>query len=575
MSGTRSARRLTRSRFIRERRAFRIAQLRPREFWLGSAAWLVFFVYPIVPGALVRAAYGALQADNGRTRFLVLATFLVLAEVGMATILALGHSTYMSAFEAVESLVRGNVLHSRLSSGGPDAARRDVSSGDVVTRLRDDPKDLIMLMDNWIDVLGSCVFGTVALAMLARIDALAALVMLVPLLLFGFFNRFAGNRLRRVRSAAREATSDATDYLNAAFGGALTVKVTGSQRSVLRRIDALNARRSTTMVRDQTANEGLWALNGSVGDICIGCALVVAARRLDHAGDIALFAAYAMNLIWLPQKIGGALVGRRRFDVAVARIDSLLPTSGSDRETAGAGTVQDDRDPLVTDRPLPILGGPVAPPLRRPPLVPLDLLVVRALTVNDRGLGPLSFELKRGTLNVVSGPVGSGKSSFLRALIGLLDIDEGEVLWNGCVISDRAAFFVPPQCAFVAQVPHLFSDTLEDNLLLGSETDPEPAIRMAAFDQDVAELRHGLATRVGAGGVRLSGGQAQRAAAARALVQNAELVILDDLTSALDVETEVLLWNRLAESGRTVLAVSNRPVAIARADQHMELQARG
>ena len=575
MSGTRSARRLTRSRFIRERRAFRIAQLRPREFWLGSAAWLVFFVYPIVPGALVRAAYGALQADNGRTRFLVLATFLVLAEVGMATILALGHSTYMSAFEAVESLVKGNVLHSRLSSGGPDAAPRDVSSGDVVTRLRDDPKDLIMLMDNWIDVLGSCVFGTVALAMLARIDTLAALVMLVPLFLFGFFNRFAGNRLRRVRSAAREATSDATDYLNAAFGGALTVKVTGSQRSVLRRIDALNARRSTTMVRDQTANEGLWALNGSVGDICIGCALVVAARRLDHAGDIALFAAYAMNLIWLPQKIGGALVGRRRFDVAVARIDSLLPSSGSDRETAGAGTVQDDRDPLVTDRPLPILGGPVAPPLRRPPLVPLDLLVVRALTVNDRGLGPLSFELKRGTLNVVSGPVGSGKSSFLRALIGLLDIDEGEVLWNGCVISDRAAFFVPPQCAFVAQVPHLFSDTLEDNLLLGSETDPEPAIRMAAFDQDVAELRHGLATRVGAGGVRLSGGQAQRAAAARALVQNAELVILDDLTSALDVETEVLLWNRLAESGRTVLAVSNRPVAIARADQHMELQARG
>ena len=574
MSGTRSARRLARLRFIRERRAFRIAQLRPREFWLGSAAWLVFFVYPLVPGALIRAAYDALQADNGRTRFLVLMAFLVLAEVGMATILALGHSTYMSAFEAVESLVKGNVLHSRLSSGGPDAAPRDVSSGDVVTRLRDDPKDLIMLMDNWIDVLGSCVFGTVALAMLARIDTLAALVMLVPLFLFGFFNRFAGNRLRRVRSAAREATSDATDYLNAAFGGALTVKVTGSQRSVLRRIDALNARRSTTMVRDQTANEGLWALNGSVGDICIGCALVVAARRLDRAGDVALFAAYAMNLIWLPQKIGGALVGRRRFDVAVARIDSLLPSSGRGGENSTAGTVRSDTDLLVTDRPLPILGGPVAPPLRRPLHLPLDLLVVRALTVKDRGLGPVSVELTRGTLNVISGPVGSGKSSFLRALIGLLDIDEGEVLWNGSVITDRAAFFVPPQCAFVAQVPHLFSDTLEDNLLLGAETDPDPAIRMAAFDQDVAELRHGLATRVGAGGVRLSGGQAQRAAAARALVHNTELVILDDLTSALDVETEVLLWNRLAESGRTVLAVSNRPVAIARADQHIELPAR-
>jgi ATP-binding cassette, subfamily B, bacterial len=556
--------------FTRERRAFRIANLRGREFWLGSAAWLVFFVYPLIPGALIRAAYGALQADE-RTKFLLFAGLVVLAEVGMATILAFGHSTYMAAFEAVESLVKGNVLHARLSSGGADAAPREVSSGDVVTRLRDDPKDLIMLVDNWIDVFGSSVFGIAALAMLARIDALAAFVMLVPLFLFGYFNRFAGNRLRRVRSAAREATSDATDYLNSAFGGALTVKVTGSQRGVLRRIDELNARRSHTMVRDQTVNEGLWALNGSVGDICIGCALVVAARRLDHAGDVALFAAYAMNLIWLPQKIGGALVGRRRFDVAADRVDSLLPDPAS--ASSAAGPVRDDL--LVVARPLPILGGPKAPPVQRPALVPLERLTVRALMVAERGLDPVSFELKRGTLNVVSGPVGSGKSSLLRALIGLLEIDSGEVLWNGRVVSDRAAFFVPPQCAFVAQVPHLFSDTLEDNLLLGFDTDPEPAIRMAAFDRDVADLRYGLATRVGAGGVRLSGGQAQRAAAARALVHDTELVVLDDLTSALDVETEVLLWNRLAESGRTVLAVSNRPVAIARADQVIELQARG
>ena len=108
-------------------------------------------------------------------------------------------------------------------------------------------------------------------------------------------------------------------------------------------------------------------------------------------------------------------------------------------------------------------------------------------------------------------------------------------------------------------------------VLLGAVQDPTEAIRMAAFERDVAELRHGLSTAIGAGGVRLSGGQAQRAAAARALVHDAELLVLDDLTSALDVDTEVLLWERLAASGRTVLAVSNRPVAIARADQHIEL----
>lgn len=554
---------MTSAAFVRERRALRIVNLRSTKFWLGSAAWTVFFVYPLIPGSLLRAAYSELQSHGASERFVVLSGSLVVAELVMATILRFGHAVYMAAFEAIESLVKGNVLHSLLASGGPDRSSSTVSSGDVVTRLRDDPKDLVMLIDNWIDVIGSVGFGVVALGLLARIDVLAASVMLVPLLVFGFANRFAGNRLRRIRSAAREATSDATDYLNAAFGAALTVKVTGAHDGVLHRVDALNARRSVTMVRDQTWAEALWAVNGSVGDICIGTALVVAAGRLHDAGEVALFAAYAMNLIWLPQKIGGALVGRRRFDVAAARLDSLLPTADGMAPDAAA-----------VARPLPILGGPAAPPVVRPERITLHEMTVEGLTMSERGLGPISFTLQRGTLTVISGPVGSGKSSLLRGLIGLLDIDEGTVRWNGTQVQDRAAFFVPPQCAFVAQVPHLFSDTLVDNLLLGATVDPYAAIRLAAFDADVAELRSGLDTQIGAGGVRLSGGQAQRAAAARALVHDAELVVLDDLTSALDVDTEVLLWDRLAASGRTVLAVSNRPVAIARADQHLELTGR-
>jgi ATP-binding cassette, subfamily B, bacterial len=186
----------------------------------------------------------------------------------------------------------------------------------------------------------------------------------------------------------------------------------------------------------------------------------------------------------------------------------------------------------------------------------------------------VSFTLERGSLTVISGPVGSGKTSLLRALIGLLDIDNGEVRWNDSVIGDRAAFFIPPQCAYVPQVPRLFAESLRDNLRLGHRIDDHElheAITLAAFDKDLLDLPEGLDTAVGARGVRLSGGQSQRAAAARALSHRPELLVLDDLTSALDVETELELWTRLAHAGYTVLAASNRPAALARATQVIEL----
>jgi ATP-binding cassette subfamily B protein len=191
----------------------------------------------------------------------------------------------------------------------------------------------------------------------------------------------------------------------------------------------------------------------------------------------------------------------------------------------------------------------------------------------EHGIHGIDLHLERGSFTVITGRIGAGKTTLLRVLLGLLPRDGGEVRWNGRVVHDPAAFFVPPRSAYAPQVPLLFSETLRDNILMGlpeEKVELQAAIHRAVLEQDVSQWPQGLDTLLGAKGVRISGGQRQRAAAARMFVRDPELLVFDDLSSALDVETERALWERLG-SDLTCLVVSHRRAALRRADRLLVL----
>jgi ATP-binding cassette subfamily B protein len=125
-------------------------------------------------------------------------------------------------------------------------------------------------------------------------------------------------------------------------------------------------------------------------------------------------------------------------------------------------------------------------------------------------------------------------------------------------------------------VPLLFSESIKENILMGLPEDKvnlPGAIRLAVMDKDITGLEHGLDTIIGSKGVKISGGQRQRTAAARMFVRNPELLVLDDLSSALDVETEHQLWERVFEiQGVTCLVATHRRPALRRADHIIVLK---
>ncbi len=379
-------------------------------------------------------------------------------------------------------------------------------------------------------------------------------------------------RIKEFRAADREATERVTGLLGDIMAAATTVKVNAAAEPMLSRLRVLVDRRRHTAVRDRVLDEGVMAFSQGAADVGLGLVLLVSAGAIASGAfdlaTLALFTAYLGWLSFLPRMVGRVLARRKQAGVAFARMSALVAEADAGNTVRPRTLPIDPRD--QRDR----------PDVVRPDRVPLERLDVDGLTVSY-GLRPVlhdvSFTVRRGEFVVITGPVGAGKSTLLRSLLGLAWLADvgGSVCWNGTEIDDRSAFLVPPNAAFLSQVPQLISDSVADNVTLGPADAGAlaRAFQLAAIGDDIAEMPDGSATLIGPRGLRLSGGQRQRLATARALVHRPELVVLDDLSSALDVETEVQLWTNLADAGMTVIAVSHRAVAFDRADQVLRLDA--
>ena len=544
---------------------WRTGSFRPR-LWLASwAGWAVFWLIPLLSGWFLKLAFDALETNESVTALLI---GIGVTEAFRWVVFALAVWAVVRWWVAATTLLRTNMLRAQTVSGGPHAASLPSSPSEAISRFQQDVRDGVVWPDAWVDGTAAIAYGVGALIIMSTINRGAALVVLLPLALVTIVVRKLTPALYEARAADREATSEVTSFLGEAFSGMLAFRLAGREEAAITRLERHTQVRRRTAVRDTVLQQMITGIASSTTDVTIGLTLLVLVPSARNGtltvGDLALFVAYAYELGGVPRFVARLISAREQAVVSYGRMGEMVAPGRIDDLFEHIEVTIEPNDVMRLREP-------------DPDRVGLFELQVKGLTstygTTDAGVHDVSFEVAAGTFTVITGGVGSGKTTLLRALVGL-EPSTGSVNWNGKQVEDVASWFVPPNAAHLPQIPRLFSESLAENIALGrSKERLDVVLDQTTLTQDLAEMPNGRATTVGSRGLRLSGGQAQRVATARSLLTQPELLVVDDLSSALDVSTERQLWNHLsAEGSSTVIAVSHRQFVIDKADQVITME---
>lgn len=535
----------------------------------------IFGLFPQVFGLLQREFFNIL---GGKSQFGITVQSLAAIYVGFALaqaviIFADIYLHFLYGFRT-GALLRKNMLVRILER--PGARSVPQSPGEAISRFRDDVNNAADFTVQIPFLIGQALFAVISLVTMLRISVRVTLLAYIPFVVVILVAGRAMQNVEKFREANRKASGRVTDFIGEIFGSAQAVKVATAEANVLSRFGSLNETRRKAAIKDRLylafVESALWNfVNIVTGIILLLVASALNASSPDGAtmtiGDFSLFIYYLGYTTQFTAMTGMLIAMYKQAGVSLARMITLLQ---------GAAPLS-----LVRHTPVYVTGElPAIPYTPKTPEHYFQDLRVSSLSYqyegSERGIENINLELKRGSFVVVTGRVGSGKTTLLRVLLGLIPKQSGEIYWNGALVEDPASFFIPPRSAYTSQVPLLFSESIKDNILMGlpeDKVDISQAVRLAVMDKDLTELDEGLNTVIGSKGVKISGGQRQRTAAARMFIRQPELLVLDDLSSALDVETERQLWERVFEiPGVTCLVASHRRPALRRADHIIVLK---
>ena len=516
--------------------------------YAAGSAGLALLVKPIFDSVLPK------NEDLGRVGVLILATYF-----------AKGLGSYVSSFlmtdvgQRVVRDLRNQLFRHTLDQSAAFFARR--TSGQLVSRITNDVTQVQSVVSETVaDLIRESMAVVGFAATLFFIDWNLALVVTTaaPLVVYPLVR--LGQRVRRVSRRGQEEIEHVTHIATEGLAGHRIVKAFGAEGREASRFARATDQLYRTNMKITSALSALPPIMELIGGLALVGALWYGARRVA-AGQLSsgAFVSFltAAFLMYTPiKKLSRVNASIQQAIAAAQRIFELLDTHSEVRERPGAK--------------------------------PLDPLRER-VEFRDVGFAyddePARFTLRHVTFTVRAGQIaaivglsGAGKTTLVNLIPRFYDVKEGAILVDGVDIRDASLPSLRAQTALVTQETVLFDDTIASNIAYGvpgaDRARIEAAARAAHAHEFIAALPGGYDARIGERGQRISGGQRQRLAIARAILKDSPLLVLDEATSALDAESELLVQDALANlmQNRTTFVIAHRLSTVRRADVIIALE---
>ncbi|BCU56715.1 SmdA family multidrug ABC transporter permease/ATP-binding protein [Enterobacter kobei] len=527
--------------------------------YLGAVALLIFIaILQLIPPKVVGYVVdGVTQQHYTTSRVLMWIGMLVV--VAIVTYLLryvwrvlLFGASYQLAVELREDFYR------QLSRQHPEFYLRH-RTGDLMARATNDVDRVVFAAgEGVLTLVDSLVMGCVVLVVMStQISWQLTLLALLPMPIMAIVIKRYGDQLHERFKLAQAAFSSLNDRTQESMTSIRMIKAFGleDRQSALFAADAADTGRKNMKVArvDARFDPTIYIAIGMANLLAIGGGSWMVVNGSLTLGQLTSFIMYLGLMIWPMLALAWMFNIVERGSAAYTRIRDML---------AEAPVVSDGSESLPDGR------GELAVAIRE----------FRYPLTDSATLSGVNFTLNPGQMLGICGPTGAGKSTLLSLIQRHFDVDQGEISYHGIPLPRLKLDVWRSRLAVVNQTPFLFSDTVANNIALGkpgaTQQEIEHAARLASVHEDILRLPQGYETEVGERGVMLSGGQKQRISIARALLLNAEILILDDALSAVDGRTEHEILHNLRQwgEGRTVIISAHRLSALTEASEILVMQ---